>query len=206
MPEPSVYVVDDDEAVRDSLGALLQSAGYRTAVFSGAKKLLEAMDGTWAGCIIADVRMPEMDGLELQQELVRRACPLPVIIVTGHGDIPLAVRAMKAGAADFLEKPFDDTALLESVGRAIAKVAHAADAARLREDAARRVAQLTDRERDVLAQLIAGRQNKMIAFKLAISPRTVEVHRARVMEKMRAHSLSELVRLALAAGVEAAAD
>jgi two-component system response regulator FixJ len=152
-------------------------------------------------CLIADIRMPEMDGLQLQEELNRRKSGLPVIVVTGHGDVPLAVRAMKAGASDFLEKPFDEELLLGAVQRAKA----ASDEARVQnetaETAARLIAQLTPRELDVLKHLVAGRSNKVIAYELSISPRTVEIHRAHLMDKMEARSLSDLIRMALAAGV-----
>lgn len=193
-----IYVVDDDVDVRDSLRILLESAGYGVKDFGAAKEFLA--EGAFTGtCLVADIRMPEMDGLELQEELVRRKLSLPVIIITGHGDVPLAVRAMKAGAIDFIEKPFDDENLLSSIRRAIeigqqvrTREAEAAAAERL-------LTLLTPRERDVLDQLVIGRSNKVAAYELGISPRTVEIHRAHIMDKMNARSLSDLVRISLAA-------
>jgi two-component system response regulator FixJ len=153
-------------------------------------------------CLIADIRMPDMDGLALQEELVRLKAGIPVIIITGHGDVGLAVRAMKAGAVDFIEKPFDNTSLLEAVTRAVATGREARGKASQSEEATARVAALSARERQVLQLLVAGKPNKVIAYELSISPRTVEIHRANVMDKMQAKSLSELVRLAIAAGID----
>jgi two-component system, LuxR family, response regulator FixJ len=200
--ERTVYVVDDDEAVRDSLEILLETSGHRVRTFVSAGAFLEAVSALGPGCVVLDVRMPEMDGLELQEELNRRGVGLPVIVMTGHGDVPIAVRAMKAGALDFLEKPFADEALLHGVrlGLDMSRRRVGRDGG-IAEEAAGRVALLTERERQVLEKLVDGLPNKSIAYDLGISPRTVEIHRARVMEKMRAKSLSELVRLAIAAGV-----
>ncbi|MEI9887781.1 MAG: response regulator FixJ [Rhizomicrobium sp.] len=199
-----IFVVDDDTDVRDSIRSLLESAGFTVRDYGSAKAFLAEHDAN-GGCLIADIRMPEMDGLALQEELVRRKRGLPVIIITGHGDVPLAVRAMKAGAIDFVEKPFDDEALLVSIRRAIEigretrnKVAEAAAADRM-------LALLTPRERNVLEQLVIGRSNKVAAYELGISPRTVEIHRAHIMDKMNARSLSDLVRISLAAEAGAAA-
>src|SRR5262252_2167344 len=200
----TILIVDDDADVRDSLRALLESAGYGVKEFDSAKGVLAEPEISSKSCLIADIRMPDMDGLTLQEELVKRKTGLPVIIVTGHGDVPLAVRAMKAGALDFIEKPFDDELLLASVKRALEYGSRSRDQASLAETAASRIAQLTTRERQVLELLVAGRANKVIAYELDISPRTVEIHRAHLMEKMQARSLSDLVRLALAAGVGAA--
>jgi two-component system response regulator FixJ len=197
-----LYVVDDDEAVRDSLVLHLEAAGFTVASFASALDFLRAAPTLPLGCIISDVRMPEIDGLELQNRLNQMNLNFPMIIVTGHGDVPLAVRAMKAGAVDFIEKPFTEQSILDSIRLAQARFAEqqAFDAV---GDAARaRMAQLTPRERDVFQELVSGKQNKVIAFDLNISPRTVEVHRARVIEKMQARSLSELVRMALAAGIQ----
>jgi two-component system response regulator FixJ len=193
--------VDDDADVRDSLRALLESAGFHVRDFASAKGVLA--DGTLAegACLIADIRMPDMDGLALQEELVRRRVGLPVIIVTGHGDVPLAVRAMKAGAIDFIEKPFDDELLLQSIKRALEQRKASSDQNALAQIAIDRIGLLTERERQVLERLVAGQANKVIAYELDISPRTVEIHRAHVMEKMQARSLSDVVRLALAAGL-----
>jgi two-component system, LuxR family, response regulator FixJ len=201
MPDPTVFVVDDDEAVRDSLSLLLETAGHRVEAFESGAKLLGALRAERRGCIIADVRMPGMDGLELQRELLERGFRLPIIIMTGHGDVPIAVRAMKAGALDFVEKPFSEDAILDTVRLALAQVGRrgpAASEGEVRE----RVSNLTQREREVLEAMVAGHPNKAIAHLLQISPRTVEIHRARVMDKMAARSLSHLVRLALQAGIE----
>jgi two-component system response regulator FixJ len=205
MLGPEILIVDDDSAVRDSLRALLESSGFSVQEFDSAKALLQAPLAGKGACIIADVRMPDMDGLALQEELTKRKVGLPVIIITGHGDIPLAVRAMKAGAADFLEKPFDEELLLQSVGRAISMASQTQSRASWAQAAESRIALLTGRERQVLEHLVAGRSNKVIAHELDISPRTVEIHRAHLMEKMQANNLSELIRLALAAGITPAA-
>jgi two-component system response regulator FixJ len=201
MAEAPILIVDDDPAVRDSLRALLECSGFAVREHDSAKAVLSDPALGGALCLIADIRMPEMDGLQLQEELNRRKSGLPVIMVTGHGDVPLAVRAMKAGSIDFLEKPFDEELLLAAVRRA--KLA--ADQARIQgetgQTAARLIAQLTPRELDVLKHLVAGRSNKAIAYELSISPRTVEIHRAHLMDKMQARSLSDLIRTALAAGV-----
>lgn len=200
MADP-ILIVDDDDDVRDSLRALLESAGYDVRDFNSARRVLEDGAVGQAACLIADIRMPDMDGLALQEELVRRRIGLPVIIVTGHGDVPLAVRAMKAGAIDFIEKPFDDELLLQSIGHALTRGKEQRGQASLAQSATERIALLTERERQVLECLVAGQANKVIAYELDISPRTVEIHRAHVMEKMQAKSLSDVVRLALAAGV-----
>ena len=202
MAEP-ILIVDDDADVRDSLRALLESAGFDVRDFDSAKAVLADDRLTQGACLIADIRMPDMDGLALQEELVRRKAGLPVIIVTGHGDVPLAVRAMKAGAVDFIEKPFDDELLLQSIKQALLLRKENRGQASLAQTAAARMALLTERERQVLECLVAGKANKVIAYELDISPRTVEIHRAHVMEKMQARSLSDVVRLALAAGVSA---
>jgi two-component system, LuxR family, response regulator FixJ len=201
MTDP-VLIVDDDADVRDSLRALLESAGFEVRDFASAKAILDCDALAKGACLIADIRMPDMDGLALQEELVNKRVGIPVIIVTGHGDVPLAVRAMKAGAVDFIEKPFDDDLLLKSIERALTVGKESRSQASLAEAATARVALLTERERQVLERLVAGRANKVIAYELDISPRTVEIHRAHVMEKMQARSLSDVVRLALAAGVD----
>jgi len=200
MADP-ILIVDDDADVRDSLRALLESAGFQVRDFDSAKGVLADTSLDQGACLIADIRMPDMDGLALQEELVNRRIGLPVIIVTGHGDVPLAVRAMKAGAVDFIEKPFDDELLLQSINRALAHGKDNRDQASLAHTAAARIALLTERERQVLEGLVAGHANKVIAYELDISPRTVEIHRAHVMDKMQAKSLSDVVRLALAAGL-----
>lgn len=201
MSESSILIVDDDADVRDSLQALLESAGYAVRAFDSARKVLADRELGKGGCLIADIRMPDMDGLALQEELVHRQIGLPVIVVTGHGDVPLAVRAMKAGAVDFIEKPFEADIILTSVARALAQSGQARSLATLAEAAESKIALLTARERQVLEHLVAGRSNKVIAYELDISPRTVEIHRAHLMEKMQARSLSDLVRSALAVGI-----
>ena len=204
MTDSEVLIVDDDAAVRDSLRALLESSSFSVREFDSAKALLQTPELSRSACVIADIRMPDMDGLALQEELIRRQVGIPVIIVTGHGDVPLAVRAMKAGAVDFIEKPFDEQLILDSVSRAIALSKETRTQASLSQAAESRIAMLTARERQVLEHLVAGRANKVIAHELNISPRTVEIHRAHLMEKMQARSLSDLIRLALAAGVSPA--
>lgn len=199
--EETIFVVDDDAAVRDSLRALLESAAFRVEDFSSAAAFLGSSAPDRPGCLVVDIRMPDMDGLELQEELVRRRIELPVIVMTGHADVPLAVRAMKAGAVDFIEKPFKDEVLLNDVARALETGRRLRDHAGFADSAKRRVAGLTQREREVLEHLVSGKANKMIAYELNISPRTVEVHRANLMEKMQARTLSDLVRMALEAGV-----
>jgi two-component system, LuxR family, response regulator FixJ len=201
MSGVSVFIVDDDGDVRDSLRALLESAGHSVREFDNAKKVLAEPDIPQASCLIADIRMPDMDGLQLQEELTRRQIGLPVIIITGHGDVPLAVRAMKAGAVDFLEKPFDGEFMLDTVRRALTLSERTRDQAALAQLAASRMALLTPREKDVLEHLVAGHSNKIIAYELAISPRTVEIHRGHLMEKTQARSLSNLIQMALVAGV-----
>ena len=194
----SVHVVDDDAAVRDSLCVLLASAGFLVQTYDSAVAFLATAAGL-AGCVLTDVRMPEMDGLELQQRLSQRNIHLPVIVMTGQGDVPLAVRAMKAGAVDFLEKPFDDAALLDAVRRALAESRRREESESASAETSRRLAALTPREREVLDLLVVGLSNKAIAIELGASPRTIEVHRARVFEKLSARSLPDLVRLVLAA-------
>jgi two-component system response regulator FixJ len=196
-----VYVVDDDEAVRDSLSVLLESNAYAVRSFGSAPEFLAAAPSLPVGCLIADIRMPEMDGLELQQQLIDRSLDFPLIVITGHGDVPLAVRAMKAGAVDFIEKPFASEAILASLDMALSRLVARSEQDPTAAAAIAKLALLSPREREVLEGLLAGLPNKTIAYDLAISPRTVEIHRARVMDKMGARSLSELVRLALAAGV-----
>ena len=200
MPEQAtVYVIDDDADVRDSLRLLLQSSDFRVEVFDSAQAFLEHPHSLHA-CVVTDVRMPGMDGIALQEELGRRAQALPVIIMTGHGDVPLAVRAMRAGAIDFLEKPFEEEALIASIRRALEVLFVAQSKTAAAEEAAAHLAELTEREREVLDLLVLGKPNKVIAYELDISPRTVEIHRSRVMEKTGARSLADLVRLALATG------
>lgn len=190
----TVYVVDDDDAVRDSLEFLLQQAGFAVRAYAGGAALLDAAPAQ-QGCIVTDYRMPEMDGLALQVALSARGVRLPVIMMTAHGEVPVAVRAMKAGAIDFLEKPVEGRTLLDAVARALSASRAAVAAAARTLDAAGRLARLTPREREVLDLLVEGRTNKEIGRALGASPRTIDVHRARVFHKMEAETLPDLVRL-----------
>jgi two-component system response regulator FixJ len=196
-----VHVVDDDVAVRQSLAFLLGSAGLSVRLYDSALSFLAALPGLANGCVVTDIRMPEMDGLEMQRHLRSRGVELPVIVITGHADVPLAVEAMKAGAIDFIEKPFDDDALLVAIRTALDVQVREAQKESRTAEIMRRVDSLSDRERQVLDGLVAGKANKVIAYDLGISPRTVEIYRANVMTKMQAASLSELVRIALMAGL-----
>jgi two-component system, LuxR family, response regulator FixJ len=193
----SVFIVDDDQEVRDALKLLMESVGLRVECFESSQAYLDQFDPDRPGCLVLDVRMPGMSGLDLQARLAgERLCP-PIIIVTGHGDVPMAVRAVQAGAMNFIEKPFNDQALLDSVHRAIEKDAQQrGDVSRL-EEIESRLAKLTPREREVLELVVAGRRNKLIAADLGVSQSTVEAHRAKVMEKMEAGTLSELMRMML---------
>jgi two-component system response regulator FixJ len=201
MPVRSlVHVIDDDEAVRESLSFLLQTADFEVKAYDSAIGFLEQSAEAASGCVITDVRMPEMSGLELVVRLKALGSTLPVIVITGHGDVPLAVEAMKSGVADFIEKPFDDHTILAAVTAALRGREHLGDEDVERLAVAQRAAGLSARERQVLAGLVAGHANKVIASQLGISPRTVEVYRANVMTKMQASSLSALVRMALQVG------
>jgi two-component system response regulator FixJ len=195
-----VHIVDDDESVRQSLAFLLSTAGMVVRLYESAAAFLEAPDNIQEGCLITDVRMPEMSGIELLHELKVRSISLPTIIITGHGDVPLAVEAMKCGAIDFIEKPFDEEAIIRAVQSAKERVDKRARECESEAALAAKLASLSKRERQVLDRLVAGDPNKTIAHDLGISPRTVEVYRAHLMTKMQAKSLSELVRMALLAG------
>ena len=201
MPnDPVVHVIDDDDAVRHSLKFLIECAGLTVRDYAGAVDFLASLpaDGLpTPGCIVTDVRMPEMTGVELLARLKELGISDPVIVITGHADVPMAIQAMKAGVADFIEKPFSDEAILGAIRSALAGRQEEAAAAAERRDAQARVNSLSKREREVLDGLVEGKANKVIAYDLGISVRTVEVYRAKVMTKMRARSLSELVRLAL---------
>jgi len=195
-----VHVIDDDVEVRQSLAFLLSTAGLAVRVHESAVAFLTALPGAQDGCIVTDVRMPDMDGLELQRQLRAKKIGLPVIVITGHGDIALAVEAMKAGAVDFIEKPFDDEVLLGAIRSALARHAPDAEKEGRRAEIQGRLDLLSERESEVLDGLVAGKPNKIIAYDLGISARTVEVYRANVMTKMQAASLSELVRMVLLDG------
>jgi len=196
-----IYVIDDDAAMRDSLNFLLDSAGFGVTLFDDAQAFLDALPGLTFGCVVSDVRMPGIDGIELLKRMKAQQSPFPILIMTGHGDVPLAVEAMKLGAVDFLEKPFEDDRLTVMIESAIRQAEPTARSEAVAQDIAARVASLSPRERQVMEGLIAGLSNKLIAREYDISPRTIEVYRANVMTKMQANSLSELVRLAMRAGM-----
>jgi two-component system response regulator FixJ len=195
-----VHVVDDDEAMRHSLAFLLETAGHRVRTYPSAVEFLESVEGMERGCIVTDVRMPGLSGLELVERVNAIGVTDPVIVITGHGDVPLAVQAMKAGVSDFIEKPFAEGILLSAIEAALAKGSGSQAEEERRRSILDRIAALSEREQQVLDGLVQGKPNKIIAFDLGISARTVEIYRANVMTKMQAGSLSELVRMALAAG------
>jgi two-component system, LuxR family, response regulator FixJ len=197
--QPVVHIIDDDEGLRESLAFLLRSAALEVRSFESAKAFLDALPRAVPGCVITDVRMPDMSGIELLRRLKELKLGVPVIVITGHGDIALAVEAMKMGAADFFEKPFDDDLLVASVRAALRQREDQTKRGAERAEIEHRISTLSPREKDVLAGLIEGRANKQIAFDLGISPRTVEIYRANLMNKMQADSLSGLVRMALLA-------
>lgn len=201
MPKGNVYVIDDDPAMRDSLDFLLGSAGFNVTLFDSALKFLENMPSLAFGCVVSDVRMPGMDGIDLLRHLKKEPKALPIVIMTGHGDIPLAVEAMKLGALDFLEKPFEDERLVFMIDTALSQAADNSKNESVIADIASRIASLSPRERQVMDGLVAGLSNKLIARDYNISPRTIEVYRANVMTKMQASSISELVRLAMRGGI-----
>ena len=202
MPaEGLVYVIDDDPAMRDSLDFLLEAAGLKARLFESAVSFLEALPELGPGCIVSDVRMPNLDGLELLKRLRETNKSLPIIIMTGHGDIPLAVEAMKLGAIDFIEKPFEDDRLIGTITAALSGAAQRQKCDAVAADIASRIASLSPRERQVMEGLVAGLSNKLIARDYDISPRTIEVYRANVMTKMQASSISELVRFAIRGGL-----
>lgn len=196
-----VYVIDDDAAMRDSLNFLLDSSGFGVTLFDNAQSFIDTLPGLAFGCVVSDVRMPGIDGIELLKLMKAQNSPFPILIMTGHGDVPLAVEAMKLGAVDFLEKPFEDDRLITMIEAAIRQAEPVAKSEAISQEIAARVASLSPRERQVMEGLIAGLSNKLIAREYDISPRTIEVYRANVMTKMQANSLSELVRMAMRAGM-----
>ncbi len=195
MTDATVFVVDDDQAVRDSLRQLLQAVGLRVQIYASARDFLAAYQPDTPGCLVLDIRMPGMGGLDLQAQLVQEGVKLPIIFLTGHGDVPAAVRALKAGAMDFLQKPVNSQALLDLVQQAIRRDAETRATSAEQAEITRRLQTLTAREREVLDRMVAGMANKVIAFELAISERTVEFHRGKIMKKMGARSLAELVNM-----------
>ena len=201
QPEPIIYVIDDDDAVRQSLEFLLRTAGHTVRGFESAKTFLEILPQLRSGCIITDVRMPDITGIDLLRRVKELDTDIPVIMITGHGDISLAVEAMKLGAVDFLEKPFDDDQLLAALRSTLSRDADLAERKAKVTEIHDKLAGLSNRERQVLEGLVAGNANKTIAFDLGISPRTVEIYRANLMTKMAANSLSDLVRMAMVTGI-----
>jgi two-component system response regulator FixJ len=195
----AVHIIDDDEGLRESLAFLLRAAQLEVRSFDSAKTFLDALPDASVGCVITDIRMPDMSGIELLRRLKELKVGIPVIVITGHGDVALAVEAMKIGAADFFEKPFDDDLLVASVRAALRQQEDQTKRGVERAEIEHRISTLSPREKDVLAGLVEGRANKQIAFDLGISPRTVEIYRANLMNKMQANSLSDLVRMALLA-------
>ncbi|WP_066724400.1 response regulator FixJ [Sphingomonas pituitosa] len=197
-----IHLVDDEESVRRSTSFMLRTSGYDVDTYPSGVAFLDKIEEAKPGCILLDVRMPEMDGIEVQAELARRGVKLPVIVLTGHGDVGTAVAAMKGGALDFLEKPFEKDALVAALERGFERLEEGDAAVASQAEAERRIAMLSPREQDVLRGLVRGHPNKTIAYDLGISPRTVEVHRANAMAKLEARSLSEALRLAFAAGLD----
>lgn len=200
MTEKLVYLVDDEEAIRKSAGFMLRTSGFQVESFASGLEFLKVARELAPGCILLDIRMPGMDGLEVQRELTSRGIAMPVVIMTGHGDIAIAVRAMKSGAVDFIEKPFEKLVLLSALEQGFARIDRSAQQSLNARDAVTRLNILTAREREVLDGLAEGLPNKSIAFDLGISPRTVEIHRANLMAKLEVRSLSEALRLVFAAG------
>lgn len=194
-----IYVVDDEDAVRRSVGFMLKTSGFEVHAYASGVEFLKEVKKLDPGCVLLDVRMPDMDGLEVQQELNAHGVSMPVIVLTGHGDVATAVQAMKGGASDFLEKPFEKASLIEAIERGSEKIGRKEQASKSEHEAKVRIAALTAREQDVLRELVRGHPNKTIAYDLGISPRTVEVHRANVMSKLGVRSLSDALRIAFAA-------
>jgi two-component system response regulator FixJ len=195
--DPTVFYVDDDEAMCESVRFLIESVSLRIETFSSARKFLDSYDPSRSGCLLLDVRMPEMSGLELQEQLKKRRIDIPVIFITGHGDVPMATRAMKSGAVEFLTKPFNDQTLLDSIQNAIEVDTERRKMNSERDKIAEKIAKLTRREQEVMECVIKGNLNKVTAYELGISSKTVELHRAKIMEKMEAKSLAHLVAMVL---------
>jgi two-component system response regulator FixJ len=196
--QATVFIVDDDQAIRHAMELLMRSVGLRYEIFHSGDDFLDNCDPDRPGCLVLDIRMPGMGGLELQQKLIEMDSTLPIIFITGHGDVPMAVKAMQEGAVDFIQKPFRDQELLDRIHEALKTDEERRSEREAQEDIASRLARLTKREREVMDLVVTGKPNKVIAYELGVSQRTVEIHRARVMEKMEARSLAELVRMQLA--------
>ena len=202
MSDRIIHLVDDDEAIRRSAGFMLKTSGYKVSSFASGVELLREAKDLQPGCILLDVRMPDMDGLQVQRALQERGIGFPVIVMTGHGDVGVAVQAMKAGAVDFIEKPFEKAVLLSALEEGFSRLERTGRSRARAEEARVRLQALTPRERDVLEGLVRGHPNKTIAYDLDISPRTVEIHRANLMSKLGVASLSEALRIAFAAGLD----
>jgi RNA polymerase sigma factor (sigma-70 family) len=196
---PTVFIVDDDAAIRFAMQALMDSVNLSHEIFGSGDEFLEKMTEQRPGCLVLDIRMPGLGGLELQQELIKRGNTLPIIFITGHGDVPMAVEAMQKGAVDFIQKPFRDQELLDRIREALATDEERREAQQHHAEVAGRLDRLTNREREVFDLVVTGKPNKVIAYELGVSQRTVEIHRARVMEKMQARSLADLVKMHMTA-------
>jgi RNA polymerase sigma factor (sigma-70 family) len=197
--KPTVFIVDDDAAIRFAMEALMESVNLDHEIFASADEFLDKISEQRPGCLVLDIRMPGLGGLELQEELIRRGNTLPIIFITGHGDVPMAVEAMQKGAVDFIQKPFRDQELLDRIREALATDQHRREEQQQHEEVASRLDKLTNREREVFDLVVTGKPNKVIAYELGVSQRTVEIHRARVMEKMQARSLADLVKMHMTA-------
>ncbi|MEJ2171681.1 MAG: response regulator transcription factor [Woeseiaceae bacterium] len=196
---PTVFIVDDDASIRFAMQALMDSVNIKHEIFSSGDEFLESVDDHRPGCLVLDIRMPGLGGLELQEELVKRGNMLPIIFITGHGDVPMAVEAMQKGAVDFIQKPFRDQDLLDRVRDALMTDKERREENERHTEVEKRLARLTNREREVFDLVVTGKPNKVIAYELGVSQRTVEIHRARVMEKMQARSLADLVKMHMTA-------
>jgi FixJ family two-component response regulator len=197
--QPTVFIVDDDPAIRFAMQALMDSVNIKHEIFASGDEFLEGVDDQRPGCLVLDIRMPGLGGLELQEELIRRGCGLPIIFITGHGDVPMAVDAMQKGAVDFIQKPFRDQDLLDRIRQALKTDKKRRKEQQKYAEVAERLSRLTNREREVFDLVVTGKPNKVIAYELGVSQRTVEIHRARVMEKMQARSLADLVKMHMTA-------